>query len=76
MTFAGCASFNPLPVSTVAASSGCGAILKPVAPPAVKEGDDLRASVAETRAALAKANHELDSGRGCLTDAGKGAKGK
>ena len=49
----------------------CAAILKAVPAPQVKEGDDLRASVAQARAALAKANHEIDAGSRCLADAGK-----
>ena len=71
MMCASCASFSPITPTPVGVSSPCGAILKAVPAPKIKEGDDLRASVAKTRAALAKANHELDAGRGCLADAGK-----
>jgi hypothetical protein len=71
MTSASCASLTSAPVSVTNGAEPCAAILKTVPAPQVKEGDDLRASVAQTRAALAKANHEIDAGSKCLADAGK-----
>lgn len=67
LTCCGCASSEGLlaPVA-VAIPDDCEKILVEAGRPATKAGDDARAQLARHRAALAKANNTIKSGRECV----------
>lgn len=65
-TLTGCASSNELAPIAVAIPDDCEKLLTEAGRPSTKAGDDARAQLARHRAALAKANNTIKSGRECV----------
>lgn len=64
LTLSACASSgNAPPPSALPPASAAGVLFQPVPHPAVRAGDDARAKLAETSAALTTANKRIEGGR-------------